>query len=399
MSEQARRARPARTRTVAVLGAGVGGLCAASRLRSLLPDGDRVVLVDRCFDGVLGLSLPWVLRGWRGPDQVRVSPAPATLPGVDLVTAEAKAVEPERQALVTDAGEIHYDALILAPGAALCPAAVPGLTEALAAGTAGEFYTLEGASHLHEQLRAFASGRIAVVIASIPFRCPAAPYEGALLAADLLRQTGAGDRTRIDVYTPEPLPMPVAGPVVGEALVAMLSQYGIGFHPNTTVESIDPARRQVSWAGGGRGHFDLLIAIPPHRPPDVAANLELSPAGWLPVNARTLATEIEGVWAIGDATQLMLPTGKPLPKAAVFAEAQADVAAAGVARYLGYDAPEPWFSGDGFCFIELGGALAAKGEGNFLAEPAPDISLHEPSPAFHQQKADQESAWLSRWNG
>jgi sulfide:quinone oxidoreductase len=386
------------THTVAVLGAGVGGLCAASRLRNLLPDSDRVVLVDRCFDGALGLSLPWVLRGWRRPDQVRVSPAPAALPGVDLVTAEAKAVEPGRRTVVTDAGEIGYDALILAPGAALRPNAVPGLPEALDTGSAAEFYTLPGASLLHERLRAFGSGRIVVVIASIPFRCPAAPYEGALLTADLLRQTGAGERTRIDIYTPEPLPMAVAGPAVGESLVGMLSQRGIGFHPNTTVESIDPARGRVNWAGGGRVHFDLLIAIPPHRAPDVAANLELGQAGWLPVNARTLATGIDGVWAIGDATQLILPSGKPLPKAAVFAEAEADVAAAGVARYLGYEAPEPWFSGDGFCFIELGGGLAAKGEGNFLAEPAPDVSLYEPSEAFHQQKADQESAWLRRWN-
>jgi sulfide:quinone oxidoreductase len=131
----------------------------------------------------------------------------------------------------------------------------------------------------------------------------------------------------------------------------------------------------------------------------VAANLELSPAGWLSVDARTLATGIEGVWAIGDGTLLTLPNGKPLPKAAVFAQAQADVAATGVAQYLGYDVAEPWFSGDGFCFIELGGKLAAKGEGNFLAEPAPDISLYEPSQAFHQQKADQESSWLTRWNG
>ena len=398
MSEGARRTRPATAHTVAVLGAGVGGLCAASRLRSLLPGTDRVVLIDRSFDGVLGLSLPWVLRGWRRPDQVRVSPAPTALPGVDLVTAEAKAVEPEHHTVVTDAGEIRYDALILAPGAALRPTAVPGLPEALDTGAAGEFYTLQGALLLHERLSAFGSGRIMVVIASIPFRCPAAPYEGALLAADLLRQTGAGDRTRIDIYTPEAMPMAVAGPAVGESLVGMLSQHGIGFHPNTAVESIDPVRRQVSWAGGSRGHFDLLIAIPPHRPPDVAGNLELSPAGWLPVNARTLATGIDGVWAIGDATQLMLPSGKPLPKAAVFAEAEADVAAAGVARHLGYDGPDPWFSGDGSCFIELGGGLAAKGAGNFLAEPAPDVSLYEPSEAFHQQKADQESAWLSRWN-
>jgi sulfide:quinone oxidoreductase len=356
------------------------------------------VLVDRCFDGVLGLSLPWVLRGWRHAGEVRVRPAPAALPGVEMITAEAKAVEPGRGVVVTGAGELAYDALVMAPGAALDPGAVPGLAEALETGAAGEFYTLQGASGLHERLRAFGSGRVVIVVAGIPFKCPAAPYEGALLAADLLSETGAGERARIDIYTPEPLPMPVAGPAVGESLVRMLAQRGIGFHPNTAVGRIDAAGRQVHWSGGGRSPFDLLIVIPPHRPPDVAASLELSPAGWLPVDARTLTTPIAGVWAIGDATLLTLPNGKPLPKAAVFAEAEAGVAAAGVARYLGCQAPEPWFSGDGFCFIEVGGHQAAKGDGEFLAEPAPRVSMYEPSAGFHQEKAGQESAWLGRWN-
>lgn len=387
------------SRTVAVVGAGVGGLCAAARLRSLLTDGDKVVLVDRGFDGALGLSLPWVLRGWRRAADVRVRPAATALPGVEMITAEAKAVEPEHRIVVTNAGELRFDALILAPGAALSPSAVPGLADALQTGAAGEFYTLEGAAMLHERLRAFDGGRIVLVVSGIPFKCPAAPYEGALLAADLLTETGAAEKGRIDVYTPEPLPMPVAGPAVGESLVQLLSQRGIGFHPKTAVDSIDAAHRQITWSGGARGHFDLLIVVPPHRPPDVAANLELSPAGWLPVDARTLKTGIDGVWAIGDATQLMLPSGKPLPKAAVFAEAEARVAADGVARYLGYDTPEPWFSGEGFCYIEVGGRRAAKGTGNFLAEPAPEVSLYEPSEAFHQERADQESAWLSRWNG
>ena len=216
--------------TVTVLGAGVGGLCAASRLRDLLPDQDRVVLIDRSFDGALGLSLPWVARGWRDADQVHVRPVPAALPGVELVTAEAKAVEPDRHVVITDAGDVQYDALVMAPGAGLSPGIVPGLAEGLESGLASEFYTLSGASNLHERLRAFVSGRIVMVIASIPFRCPAAPYEGALLVADLLAETGAAERARIDIYTPEPLPMAVAGPAVGESLVHMLTRRGIGFH-------------------------------------------------------------------------------------------------------------------------------------------------------------------------
>lgn len=45
------------SKTVLILGAGVGGLTTADTLRQLLPPEDRIILVDRSFDGTLGLSL------------------------------------------------------------------------------------------------------------------------------------------------------------------------------------------------------------------------------------------------------------------------------------------------------------------------------------------------------
>ncbi|MCP9618888.1 hypothetical protein FOH10_10050 [Nocardia otitidiscaviarum] len=62
------------SRTVALLGTGVGGLTAAATLRDPLPATDRIVLVDRSFTDVLGLSLPWVLRGWRTRSRSPCSP-------------------------------------------------------------------------------------------------------------------------------------------------------------------------------------------------------------------------------------------------------------------------------------------------------------------------------------
>ncbi|MCP9618889.1 hypothetical protein FOH10_10045 [Nocardia otitidiscaviarum] len=79
-------------------------------------------------------------------------------------------------------------------------------------------------------------------------------------------------------------------------------------------------------------------------------------------------------------------------------EAEAAVTAHQVARYLGCDAPDSRFTGEGACYVELGGELAAKGEGDFLARPAPRVSLREPSTAYHREKEQQERDWLARWN-
>jgi sulfide:quinone oxidoreductase len=382
--------------TVVVLGAGVGGLTTATRLRELLPDQDEIVLVDRSFDGVLGLSLLWVLRGWRTPEQIRVRPR--TLPGIEMRTAEIVSIDLDSRVVQTDQGPQPYDALVIALGAALNPGKVPGFAGAVDAGIAGEFYTLDGAARLNEQLSNVDAGRVAVVVAGVPFKCPAAPFEGAFLIADLFRERGVREAVTVDTFTPDPLPMPVAGPDVGKALVAMMEHQQIGFHPGMTIEQVDVAGKQLQFAGGAREPFDFLVVVPPHQPPPAVVTTGLGPNGWVPVDPRTLATTAEGVWAIGDASVIMLPNSKPLPKAAVFAEAEADVVANGVARHFGYDAPEPFFPGEGSCFVEVGGHQAAKGAGNFLDPPAPSVTLHEPSTAYHEEKQAEERAWLARWN-
>lgn len=388
------------SKTVLVLGAGVGGLTAAAELRRLLPAQDRIVLIDRSFTGSLGLSLLWVLRGWRTPEQVTVTPTSAALPGVSMATAEIDRIDEAEQTVhCHHAGPMRYDALVIALGAALDASTVPGLSEVLESGAAGEFYTLDGAADLHRRIGAMQLGRVMVLVAGVPFKCPAAPFEAAFLIADQLGAKYSSGVVRVDTFTPDPLPMPVAGPEVGNALVAMMGVKGIGFHGGKSATRIHPDTRTVEFGDGTTESFDLLAMVPPHCSPAAAVmSSGLAPTGGIPVDPQTLATSMPGVWAIGDATALMLPNGKPLPKAAIFAQAEAEIAAHQVARHLGYDAPDIRFTGDGACYVEIGGGLAAKGEGNFLTPPAPQVALRGPSAAYHAEKEQQERDWLVRWN-
>ncbi len=386
-------------RTVAILGAGAGGLVTALHLRRLLPDADRIVIVDRGFETTLGLSLLWVLRGWRRREDVQVTAAPSSLPGVEMVRGEVLAIDPGRRTVETSAENISYDALVVALGSDLDAGATPGFADALGDGLAHEFYTLDGAEALRRRLRHLDGGRVVIAIAGVPFKCPAAPFEAAMLAADALRAGDTRRTVQVDTFTPDPLPMPVAGPAVGEGLVAMLKEKEIGFFPNQAVSSVEPGRRELCLADGRREGYDVLALVPRHRPPRVVADLGLSEAGWIPVDPATLATKLDGVWALGDVTALTLPNGKPLPKAAVFAEGEAEVVATGVARFLGHPAPELRFDGSGSCYIEIGDHMAAKGEGYFFESPTPAVTLYEPSTAFHDEKRVQEADWLRRWAG
>lgn len=387
-------------KTVVVLGAGVGGLTAAAELRKVLPTQDRIVLVDRSFTGGLGLSLLWVMRGWRTAEQVRVKPTAAALPGVQMMTAEVDRIDDVEQAVHCRGwSPVRYDALVIALGAALDASALPGLSEAFESGIAGQFYTLDGAADLHRTIGALEAGRVIVLVVRAPFKCPAAPFEAAFLMADQLGARYAGGAVRVDAFSPDALPMPVAGPEVGDALVAIMEAKGIGFHGGKSATCIHPDTHVVEFADGTTESFDHLAVIPPHQSPARAVmSTELHPGGWIPVDPQTLATSMPNVWAIGDVTALELPNGKPLPKAAIFARAEAEIVAHQVARHLGRDAPDTRFTGEGACYVEIGGGLAAKAEGNFLTLPAPQIALRDPSRAYHAEKEQEERDWLVRWN-
>jgi sulfide:quinone oxidoreductase len=262
------------------------------------------------------------------------------------------------------------------------------------AAVAHNFYDLDGAQGLSEALQQFRGGRVAVVISALPYKCPAAPHEAALLIEDTLRRRGLRGRTDIAIYTPEPQPMPVAGPVIGRALAALLQQRGIAFHPNRPLAAIDSESRELVFENGSHEPFDLLAAIPPHRPPAVIKSSPLAnEAGWIPVDKTTLRTRFQNVYALGDVAATALPNGKLLPKAGVFAHAQALVVAQELTAEL-QGGPAAAFDGHGYCWVELGGGRAAFATGDFYAEPDPEVRLRAPGRLWHLGKVAFEHYWM-----
>lgn len=237
-----------------------------------------------------------------------------------------------------------------------------------------------------------------MLVSRLPYKCPAAPYETALLTEALLRRRGVRAASSVDVYTPEPFPMPTAGPELGAAVRGILESRGIGFHPDQTVERIEPGARELVLADGTRVPFDLLLGVPPHRAPAAVRESALAgETGFVPVDRSTLATAVEGVYAIGDVTSIPLAAGRFLPKAGVFAHGQAEHAARRIGAELRGTTPTGAFDGKGGCFLELGDGLAAYASGDFYAEQGPDVRLRRPGRRWHLAKVAFERYWLWRW--
>lgn len=386
---------------VVVVGGGVGGFSAATALRRRLGREHRVVLVDRTGRHVFAPSLLWLIVGRRRPEDLVRDLGGLAGRGIEVVRAEALGVDLERRELETSLGPLGYDFLVLAPGAELAPEAVPGLD-----GAAHAFYDLEGAIRLRDALAGFRDGHLALVVAGLPYKCPAAPYEAALLIDDLLRRGGCRERVRLSVFTPEPLPLPTAGPGLGEAVREIVEARGIAFHPGRRLARVDGDARRLVFEDGGTEAYDLLVAVPPHRPPRLARDAGLTgPGGWLSADPLTLEAGHEGVYALGDAVSLPLPGRfRPdvplmLPKAGVFAHAQAEVVAANVAAAVDGRAARAAFDGRGFCFLEVGRGRAGAASGEFYATPAPQVRMNRPGRLWHWGKVLFERYWLASLGG
>jgi sulfide:quinone oxidoreductase len=377
-------------KTILILGGGVGGIVTANALRQRLGDEHRITVVDKRDMHVFAPSLLWVMVGLRQPTQITKDLRRMLQPGVELLLAEVQEIDPDRQRVRTSSGELAYDYLVVALGADLAPEAMPGFGE-----TAHSPFDLEGATGLWSALGSFEGGRVAVLVSALPYKCPAAPYETALLLDDYFRRRGIKDRVELQVYTPEAAPMGVAGPALGQAVVAMLEAEGIAFHPLLNLTRIDPAKKELVFENREPAAFDLLAGVPPHKPPRALRESPLvNQAGWVPVERRTLKTGYDHVYAIGDVTAISLVNGKPLPKAGVFAHGEAETVARRIADEVQGAAAQAEFDGLGYCWIEKGGGSAGFSSGEFYAEPEPLVPLPRSGRLWHQGKVLFERYWL-----
>jgi sulfide:quinone oxidoreductase len=374
-----------------ILGGGIGGVAAANALRKRLPQRHRVVVVDRETTFTLAASFLWVMTGDRTPERISRPLEGLRRKGIEVERGEVERISPGEREVTVSGKAIRGDQIIVALGAEFALDAIPGLAAA-----GHTFCTLEGATRLSAELARFSGGRIVVLTAAPAYKCPAAPYEAAMLIDALCRRRGIRDAVQLSLFSAEPGPMGVAGPEVSAAVRGMVEQKGVAYHPEHQITRVEG--RHVEFTNGVRAEFDLLVYVPPIRPPRVLSDSGLSDqSGWVRVDRHTMETRFPGVYAIGDVTMIPLGMGKPLPRAGVFAHGQAEVVAANIARAVSGKGREARFDGHGACFIETGNGRAGFGAGDFYAEPRPSVTVRPPRRVWHAGKVLLEKQILWRW--
>jgi sulfide:quinone oxidoreductase len=374
-----------------VLGGGFGGVAAAHRLRERMGRGVDVTLVDRRGAFMMGLRILWTLVGQADRATGTRNLVLLERAGVRYIRDEVTAIDLSARTVRTLGTALTYDALVVAVGAELRPDLIPGYDP-----TGSSLYDPEQVEAVAARLASLEQGRVGIGILGVPYKCPPAPYEAAFLIDDLLRRRGVRQRVELEVFTPQPSSLPVAGIEVCTQVEGRLAARGIRFLPGRKVIGVEG--REVVFERERRA-YDLFIGVAPHRAPAVVRECGLTSGEWVRPRHDTCETAYANVFAVGDITEMPLANGMMLPKAGVFAEAQGYVVAEQIAsRFTGPDRAAG-FDGRGYCFVETGEGMATAIRGEFFAAPQPAIEVAMPSPEVLAQKREFEASRLAAWFG
>ncbi len=337
---------------IVVLGGGVGGALTANLLaKRLEPHQARIRVVDPTGlhvyqPGYLYVALDQANAGWLSRDLRSL-----LRDDVEILIDRAVEIDPTAQAVRLERdGPIRFDHLVVATGSHLDRAAVPGLAQAT-----HDFYSLTGAERLREALRTFRGGDLVIGVAGMPYKCPPAPVEFALMVDEYVRKRGVRDRTTIKFLSPLNRAFTIES--ASKMVQPIFEERGIELHTFVNVETVDPDKRQLTSLEGETFDFDLAVLVPPHRGAQVLIDSGLGErGGWLPVDTATLqVTGHDSIFAIGDATNL------PISKSGSTAHFEAPAVVEQIVAAVEGRAPHPVksrYGGKVTCFLETGGGKA-----------------------------------------
>jgi len=379
---------------VLILGGGFGGLAAAHELKNVLGKDDEVVLVARSDRFFMGFAKLWDLGGLRPLEHGTARLSKLEDHGIRFVAAEITGIDPEGRSVSTSAGDLDGDAMVIALG----DVPAPKHLDLLQGDDTHNLYDADELPAMRRALDSIDGGRVVVSILGGPFKCPPAPYEAALLVDERLRERGVRDNVQLTVSTPQPMTLPSAGPDASRYVAEHLGERDIELLSPRAVAHIDSDGQAVVFDDGSQLDYRLFLGVPASAPLPVLRSSPLAAdSGWIEPDRHTLRTSFERVYAVGDCTNI--PTAKgALPKAGVFAAAEGQVAARNVAADLGMG-DESRFDGHGYCFLELPGRRVAFVEGNFYAQPEPDVHLTDADEAQFRRKQQFEQERLDAWLG
>ena len=377
---------------ILILGAGFGGLESALSLGVLLDDNYSITLIDKSDSFFIGFSKFEILFDRKKENEIKYMYRDLNSEKVSFIQDEVIRIDITNKRVGTKNQQFEYDYLIIALGADVDYQAIPGFVES----GCHEFYTLQGAMNLNKVISSFSGGTVLICIFGNPYKCPPAPFEGAMQLHDFFVDRGIRDKVDLKMVIPMPGPLPIAQEV-SEKITELLEEMSITLTTGTQIERIEPERRKAISKDNNELSYDLLIGVPVHIPPKVVRESWLSDGGFIKVSNETLETEFIDVYAVGDVAHIPFGEGKAVPKAGALAEDAAKTVVQEILKKEKLVVRSRKFEAAGTCFLEFNRGKVAKLNANFLGGDKPKVSLEGLTRQDRQDKINFEKLRRDRW--
>lgn len=366
--------------TVAILGAGLGGVLAAYEVKAKTRRGDKVVLVSNSDTYHFVPSNPWVAVGWRKRNAIEVALPPVMKrKGIEFTAAGARKLDPARNRIeLNDGGEITYDYLVIATGPELAFDEIEGL------GPARFTQSICHVDHAEQTAKAFEAfcrqpGPI-VVGAVQGASCYGPAYEFAMILDTELRRRRIRDQVPMTFVTAEPYIGHLGLDGVGDTkglLESEMRERHIKWITNARVLkvaegsiSVEELQDDGAVKGAHEIPFKFSMLLPAFRGVAAIQGIEglVNPRGFVLVDKHQRNPKYPNVFAIGVAVAIP-PTGKTpvpvgVPKTGFMIESMVTATAHNIGALLRGNEPTEQATWNAVCLADFGDEGVA-----FVAQP------------------------------
>lgn len=353
-------------KTLLILGSGTGGTMVANKMSQLLDPSDwKIIIIDKDETHYYQPGLLFIPFGVYSPADI-VKPKTKLLPkSVDFVISDIELIEPDiNKVSLSNGNSIEYDYLVVATGCGIHPEETPGMLDNWHKNVF-DFYTIEGATRLHDFLENWQGGRFVLNVTEMPIKCPVAPLEFTMLADWYF--TKRGIRNKVELVYATPLTGAFTKPICSIMLADVLKGKNISIVPEFNLMEVDNDKQVIRSYDEIEVPYDVLISIPINKGAEVIKKSGMGDSlNFIPINKNTLQSDKwQNIFVIGDAGNA------PTSKAGSVAHFMLDVLVENILNHMKGQELHASYDGHANCYIETGFDKAVLIDFNYDVEPLP----------------------------
>ncbi len=315
--------------SIAIIGAGVGGVPAAYELRRLLPKEHSITLINPSESFHFTPSNPWVAVGWRTPEKISEPLAKGLRKkNVGFIADTVTRIDAEGNRLELAGGEgLDYDYLMITTGPKLAFDEIPGLGPV--DGHTHSICTTPHSASAWEDYQRFVETPGPILVGAVQgASCFGPAYEFAMILDADLRKRKIRHKVPMTFVTSEPYIGHLGLGGVGDSkslLESELRQRHINWITNAKVDHIEPGKAFVT-SHTAKGEpddqheveFSFGMMLPAFKGVDAVANVEglCNPRGFVLIDDHQRNPTHTNIFSAGVCVAIPPVEATPVPTGA-----------------------------------------------------------------------------------